>query len=64
MTWTDLSQPYRDALNAFNYADADHIDDAIARLTAAEQELSAQLEELRHEIILHTSPSYDCAAGE
>ncbi len=64
MTWTDLSQPYRDALNAFNYADADHIDDAIARLTAAEQELSAQLEGLRHEIILHATPSHDWAAGE
>ena len=64
MTWADLSQAYRDALNAFNYADADHIDDAIARLDAAEQELSTQLEGLRHEIILHTSPSYDCAAGE
>ncbi|HBQ94974.1 MAG TPA: hypothetical protein DD856_08045 [Sulfobacillus sp.] len=64
MTWTDLSQTYRDALNAFNYADTDHIDDAIARLAAAEQELSAQLEGLRHEIILHTVPSHDWAAGE
>ncbi len=25
MTWTDSSQVYRDALNAFNYADTDHI---------------------------------------
>ncbi len=64
MTWTDLSQAYRNALNAFDYADADHIDDAIARLTAAEQELSSQLERLRHEIILHTVPAHDWAAGE
>lgn len=47
VSFEDALQEYSDALNAFQWADAAHIDVAIARLSAAERFLHHQLQILR-----------------
>ena len=53
---SEALQDYQDAVNAFNWADAAHIDTAIARLTAAERFVGHQLR------IVRTSAGYETSS--